>query len=172
MTLRSFVAAAVLLVCAPLVHLPPGHADVETAANRLAARAAVSLKPAAWQKRILKQTNKHRAKHGCKKLKAPKKLRKAARKHSKRMAKAGRLSHQLPGEPPLGTRITRAGYRNWRGVAENIAYGYATPRAMVKAWMKSPGHRKNILTCRYRHLGVGVVLKRGVPWATQNFGHK
>lgn len=137
-----------------------------------AARAASSLKPAAWQKRILKQTNKHRKKHGCRKLKANKKLRKAARRHSKRMARAGTLSHQLPGEAPLGKRITRAGYRNWRGVAENIAYGYATPKSMVRAWMNSSGHRKNILNCRYRHLGVGVVLKGGVPWATQNFGHK
>lgn len=172
MTMRSLVSALALILCAALLPAATVTASAEAATSPLSARAASSLKPGAWQKRILKQTNKHRKKHGCKKLKNNKKLRKAARKHSKRMAKSRTLSHQLPGEPPLGTRITRAGYRNWRGVAENIAYGYGSPKAMVKAWMKSPGHRKNILNCRYRHLGVGVILKGGVPWATQNFGHK
>lgn len=148
----------------------PDRVGSTTALDR--APAAARLAPKKWEKRVLKLTNKQRKKHDCRTLKMKKPLRKAARKHSKRMAAAGNLSHQLPGEPGLGNRVTAAGYRNWRGVAENIAYGYPTPKSMVKAWMDSPGHRQNILNCDYRHLGVGVTLEGGTPWATQDFGHK
>lgn len=147
-----------------------GPADAAPAA-RQAPQAAGGF-ASTWEKRILKHTNKHRQRHGCRALKANNKLRKAARKHTRKMAAANELSHQLRGEASLGRRITQAGYRNWRGLAENIAYGHASPKSMVRAWMNSPSHRRNILNCRYRHLGVGVVIKRDVPWATQDFGHK
>ena len=50
---------------------------------------------------------------------------------------------------------SRVGYE----VGENIAWGtlyLATPRAIVAAWMASPGHRANILDARYRETGIGV----------------
>ena len=34
---------------------------------------------------------------------------------------------------------------SYRSAGENIAKGYATPEAVVKGWMNSPGHRANIL---------------------------
>lgn len=122
--------------------------------------------------RVLKLTNIERKKRGCKPLKTNKNLRKAARKHSKKMARANKMSHQLPGEKTLGKRITAAGYKNWRMVGENVAYGYPSAKSVVTAWMNSPGHRRNILNCSYRHLGVGVVNSNGVYWYTQNFGRK
>lgn len=141
-----------------------------SAAPRVAARASNA--EVTWEKKILKITNKHRAKAGCKPLKLNTSLRKAARKHSTLMARERTLSHQLPGEAALGKRITKAGYRNWRSVGENVAFGYSTPGNMMAAWMASPGHRRNILTCKYKHLGVGVTVRNGVPWATQDFGRK
>ena len=47
-----------------------------------------------------------------------------------------------------------------RGYAgENIASGYnLTPKAVVEAWMKSDGHRKNILSPKFSYLGVGVAF--------------
>ena len=35
--------------------------------------------------------------------------------------------------------------------------GYPTPRSVVRAWMHSSGHRANILTRTFRHIGVGVI---------------
>ena len=72
---------------------------------------------------------------------------------------------------------SRVGYE----VGENIAWGtlyLATPRAIVAAWMASPGHRANILDARYRETGIGVSphppasLAHGQPGAiyTQDFG--
>ena len=40
--------------------------------------------------------------------------------------------------------------------AENIAAGYASPEAVVEAWMKSEGHSRNILNTKYGKIGVGV----------------
>jgi uncharacterized protein YkwD len=51
-------------------------------------------------------------------------------------------------------------------VGENLAWGtgtYATPRAVVKAWMRSPAHRRNIMERRFRVIGIGVM--RGTPIA-------
>jgi uncharacterized protein YkwD len=45
-------------------------------------------------------------------------------------------------------------------IGENIAFGtgeLSTPREIVVAWMRSPGHRRNILDRSYRETGMGVV---------------
>lgn len=71
-------------------------------------------------------------------------------------------------------RIRSARYlKNARGytVGENIAWGsydYATPASIVDAWMKSPGHRANILNGRFREIGLGVA--RGAPVGGQKDG--
>ncbi|MFS3127595.1 CAP domain-containing protein [Nocardioides sp. Bht2] len=172
----AVIAASVLFLAlagiAPATSMDTGATAGNPPASTTRVAAKVSTAEATWEKKILTITNKHRAKAGCKALKLNTSLRKAARKHSDLMARAKTLSHQLPGEASLGKRITRAGYRNWRSVGENVAFGYPTPANMMAAWMASPGHRKNILTCKYRHLGVGVTVKNGVPWATQDFGRK
>ncbi len=124
----------------------------------------------AYEDDILALTNRERQLAGCPALRRSKHLRKAARRHSVDMALADKMSHQLPGEPRFSTRITRAGYRGWRLVAENIATGFSSPAAVMDAWMDSPSHRRNILNCRLRDLGVGVVLQGGQLWWTQDFG--
>jgi uncharacterized protein YkwD len=122
--------------------------------------------------RVRALTNRHRRAKGCAPLRARYTLRRAARTHSVTMARHDEMSHQLPGEPRFTTRITRAGYRGWSMVAENVARGFDSPEAVVAAWMASPGHRRNMLNCRLRDLGVGVVQSGGQLWWTQNFGRR
>lgn len=122
--------------------------------------------------RVLVLTNRQRRAHGCRALRGSAALRKSARGHTVTMATRGVMSHQLPGEVKFSTRITRAGYTRWRLVAENVARGFSGPDAVVRAWMKSPSHRRNMLNCRLRDLGVGVVLHNGQLWWTQNFGRR
>lgn len=124
------------------------------------------------EQRVLILTNRRRAAHGCAPLRFNINLRRAARKHSSTMGKAGILSHRLSGEPRLGRRVTLANYRNWRRLGENLAVGRITPRRAVRAWMASPTHRRNILDCRLRELGVGVVVVDRRVWWTQNFGRR
>ncbi len=45
------------------------------------------------------------------------------------------------------------------GVGENIAYGEATPKEAVQAWMDSEGHRKNILHESYTHFGISITAE-------------
>ena len=126
----------------------------------------------ALRQRVVTLTNNRRRRHGCNNLTQNNALNEAAQTHTRKMANRNTLSHDLPGEPSLGTRVRRAGYA-WTMVAENIAAGYATPAAVLQGWMSSSAHRRNILNCRYRHIGVGyVVSDRGTPYWTQVFGRR
>ena len=51
-------------------------------------------------------------------------------------------------------------------VGENIAKGQLTPLEVMRDWMNSPGHRKNILHPQYEEIGIGLF---GPHWV-QNFG--
>lgn len=55
----------------------------------------------------------------------------------------------------FASRISAVGF-NWSNVGENIATGYRTPAAVVRAWMASTGHCQNILNPAYRYVGTGV----------------
>ncbi|WP_084654104.1 CAP domain-containing protein [Nocardia altamirensis] len=118
---------------------------------------------------VVSLTNAERAKAGCPALKAETRLTQAAQAHAEDMAARGRLDHNSSKGSP-GDRIKAAGYQanTW---AENIASGQSTPAAVVSAWMRSPGHRANILNCSLRDIGVGFAKSsKGTPYWTQDFG--
>jgi|SRR5215210_8089990 len=111
--------------------------------------------------------NVERRQRGLRKLKLSKRLSKAARRHAADMARRNYFSHSSPSGASFIDRIRRAGYllgaRSWTA-GENIAWGSgrrAAPRATVRAWMNSPGHRANILKGRFRHIGIGIAY--GAP---------
>jgi uncharacterized protein YkwD len=52
---------------------------------------------------------------------------------------------------------------------ENIAEGFYSAAAVMAAWLASPGHRANILDCRFRSIGVGQASAGGY-WV-QDFGY-
>ena|GEM_PF-2981906 len=53
---------------------------------------------------------------------------------------------------------------------ENISARFdKTPTDKVNEWMNSPGHRANILTHRYTHIGVGVYITERDVYAVQLF---
>jgi uncharacterized protein YkwD len=104
--------------------------------------------------RVLELTNAERSRVGAPPLSLNSQLMVAAQAHTDLMVKYNQLSHQLPGEPSLGARISQTGYR-WSAVSENIAQGHRTPEQVVAGWMNSPGHQVNLLDAKYQHLGVG-----------------
>ena len=62
---------------------------------------------------------------------------------------------------------------NLSGVGENVAMGYQTGRAVVRGWMHSEGHRRNILNRGYRLLGMAMRRSdNGTPYAAQVFGRR
>ena len=89
------------------------------------------------------------------------------------------MSHQLPGELSLGARITRTGYR-WSYIGENVAWNSDISKAGVLLLQRlmynetppNDGHRQNILSRAFKHVGVDVYIDRvhHKVWLTTDFG--
>ncbi|MFD3457938.1 CAP domain-containing protein [Streptomyces sp. NPDC058691] len=116
---------------------------------------------------LVKLVNQERSKAGCSALKLNGKLTDAAQEHSADMAETGTMSHTGSDGSTPSDRISAAGY-NWRSYGENVAYGYSSPSAVMQGWMNSPGHKRNILDCSFKEIGVGLA-QPGSYW-TQDFG--
>ncbi len=106
------------------------------------------------QQEVLALTNAERAAAGCGALTLDPALNAAADGHSEDMAVNDYFSHTDRNGNGPGVRARAAGYPGG-AVGENIAVGYRSAASVVQGWMDSPGHRANILNCRYTHLGVG-----------------
>ena len=132
--------------------------------------AATTLSSATFETRLFLRSNVRRQRHGCRPLRLNGPLTLAARRHSALMSYRDDLSHRLAGEGDLAQRAVAAGYTPWRMLAENLAWGQATPRAVFRAWVNSPGHRANLDNCRLRDVGFGVVFRDGRPWVTADYG--
>lgn len=123
--------------------------------------------------------NAQRAEHGLPALTSNSRLAAAAHTHNVKMADANRLSHQLPGEPGLGARISAAGY-GWSSVGENIAWNSRRSEAGVLALQDSmynetppdDGHRRNILSSSFTEVGIDVIedTTHGKVWLVTDFG--
>ncbi|MEV6224335.1 CAP domain-containing protein [Nocardia fluminea] len=118
---------------------------------------------------VLELVNRERVGAGCKPVQSDGTLQTAAQRHSDDMAARGFFDHVNPSGVGPGGRIEAAGYR-WSTYGENIARGQESAAAVMAGWMKSPGHKANILNCAFTQLGTGVTLGSGGPWWTQNFG--
>jgi len=111
--------------------------------------------------------NERRAQAGLPALTSDRLLEEAATRFSARMVAQRFFSHDAPDGTDLGDRLRASGYLNglsgW-SIGENIAYGtgsYATASSIVRMWMESPGHRANILSGRFRAIGIGIAT--GTP---------
>ena len=59
---------------------------------------------------------------------------------------------------------------SYRTAGENIAKGQKTAESVMKGWMNSSGHRANILSSAYTHIGVGYAKdSRGNTYWVQMF---
>lgn len=132
---------------------------------------AATVSATTLQTQVVSLSNKERVKAGCKALRVNADLLWAARGHSKYMAATGSFSHTGARKSTFVTRARAAGYSAAR--SENIAWGYRSAGEVVRAWMKSPGHRRNLLDCGAKTFAVGVVYSaNGTPYYTQDFGSR
>ncbi|MGW6689976.1 CAP domain-containing protein [Streptomyces sp. NPDC054961] len=145
----------------------PAEPPAEPAASTAPAAPEASQAPSGAQAEVLALVNTERAAAGCPALTVNAKLTKAAQDHSADMAAHSNMSHTGSDGSDPGQRITRAGYQ-WRTYGENVAYGYSTPAKVMEGWMNSPGHKRNILDCSYKEIGIGLA-QPGQYW-TQDFG--
>ena len=120
----------------------------------------------AYEKEVVRLVNEERAKNGLKALTIDYDLCRVARVKSQDMKNNNYFAHQSPTYGSPFDMMERFGI-SYRSAAENIAKGQTSPKAVVNAWMNSSGHRKNILSPSYTHIGVGHVAS-GNYW-TQMF---
>ena len=104
-------------------------------------------------------------------------LSEAAQRHSRQMNRKRCFAHQCSGEPSTDARIRAAGYMRGASsyrVGEVIALNRdrASPREIVRQWKNSAGHRVQILSGGYEHIGVGMVARRGRAFYTVTLGAK
>jgi uncharacterized protein YkwD len=97
--------------------------------------------------------NRERKQEGRPPLNLSDTLSNVAKLHAKDMATHGKLDHKGSDGSSVGERIKRKDYR-WTRVGENVARGQKSVEEVVKVWMKSAGHRANILG-DFTELGAG-----------------
>jgi uncharacterized protein YkwD len=130
--------------------------------------------------RVIARTNSYRVANGCPALTMNSILMGTAQAHSQEMALRDYVGHNSADGTSPWDRIKAAGY-NYRMVAENIAWGATSPEQVVDAWFfetpPNDAHRKNILNCGLRDIGVGYYYLANDPGAvrahtywTQDFG--
>jgi uncharacterized protein YkwD len=162
-SLRAALLATLALVALPAAPAAagsaacPGADDVPTARTLDDARAAT-----------ICLVNRERTRRGLRTLRTNGSLQSSAGAYARDMVRRSFFDHVSPSGETLTERIredTRylAGARGWE-IGENLAWGTgvrATPAQIVAGWMRSPGHRQNILHAGFREMGLGVAI--GTP---------
>ena len=106
------------------------------------------------EKQVASLTNSERKSAGFGRLILDSQLSKLARMKAEDMAKKGYFSHTSPTYGSAFDMMKKYGV-SYRTAGENIAKGQKTPEAVMNGWMNSSGHRANILSSTYTHIGVG-----------------
>jgi uncharacterized protein YkwD len=148
--LLSLIALSVAVPSA--AHAAPGQGGAGACAG-----AGSSTGSSAAQVRAMRcLVNRARRGAGLRALGANRTLARAADLKGSRMEACGTFSH-TPCGAPFSAAFRAAGWRGTMG--ENIAFGQGsqgTPRAILNAWLQSPGHRANLLRGGFRVHGLAV----------------
>ena len=119
-----------------------------------------------YESEVARLVNEIRVQYGLNTLALDAELSRVARYKSQDMRDKNYFDHT---SPTYGTpfQMMKSFGISYKTAGENIAYGYATPQAVINGWMNSSGHRANILNASYTKIGVGYVAD-GHYW-TQMF---
>ncbi len=114
-----------------------------------------------YEQEVLNLVNEIRIKHNLKPLSWQEDLARAARYHAQDMALDEYMEH--PTYDRKNNRLVKVcgtfdrieKFIKLPYLAENISAGKPTAKETVDGWMKSKGHRTNILNPNFKYLGVG-----------------
>jgi uncharacterized protein YkwD len=120
------------------------------------------------QKQLLRLHNAEREKRNLPRLRFHSALNRAATSYARLMDVNDHFDHTGPDGSTFDQRVVNAGGTGFSTMGENIALGQRTAAEVTRAWMNSPGHRRNILRRSFRFVGFG---KAGTePYWVTNFG--
>jgi uncharacterized protein YkwD len=117
---------------------------------------------------VLADINTLRKEHGLAPLRLSASLSSAARQHSSEMAARGYFSHSSANGSSFDRRIARyypMGGNHYWSVGENLLWSSpdVDAGAALNMWWNSPEHRKNMLTARWREIGLSAVHVAAAP---------
>ncbi|MDX6466938.1 MAG: hypothetical protein QOI27_1978 [Gaiellaceae bacterium] len=111
---------------------------------------------------VLSDLNRIRVQHGLQPVKLSARLTASAAQHSEEMGADGYFEHNSQDGTEFWKRIDRFygqnGYGYW-SVGENLLWSSPNvdPAGALQLWMNSPEHRANILSPRWREIGISAV---------------
>ena len=153
--IAALVALALTLVSVSAATAATQPARTLTAADRL-------------ETQVLAELNAIRKRHGLVPLRLSRPLSTAADSHSRAMGTYGFFAHESRDGSAFWKRVQRyygpRGYATW-SVGENLLWssGRLSAAHALELWMASPGHRKNILTPRWREIGISALTVASAP---------
>lgn len=120
---------------------------------------------------LLRAVNKVRVAHDLRPLRLDRTLARVAQRHSTALLRRDVFTHGA-----FATRMRRSGARG-PFFGENLAWGTgsrARAATVVRSWLRSPGHRRNLLRPGFRRIGIGSVTGtfagyRGATMVTADF---
>lgn len=119
--------------------------------------------------KVIEIVNQERQNAGLSPLAYDEQITYAATHRSFEMAANDFFDHIRPNGTNCFTVMKEYGI-SYRTAGENIAAGQRTPEKVMKDWMNSEGHRKNILTSGFTKIGVGIAVNQsGRLYWTQLF---
>lgn len=116
---------------------------------------------------LLALTNQDRLRNGCQALALNTALMRAAYGHARDMSERDYFSHTSLDGRTYDQRIRTAGFTG-DDIGENIASGFADANEVQDAWMDHAGHRRNILDCSFKWVGISY-FPQGEYWVV-DFG--
>lgn len=138
------------------------------AASRCAGATQSNLPLRASERVVFCLVNRQRTKRGLRGLRNDRRLARVARRHTRDQVRYRFVGHHSPARGSLLRRMKRSGFGRGRSrwtFGEILGGGRggnrATPRFIVRAWMRRSIHRRAILSRRFTRMGVGAV--RGTP---------
>jgi uncharacterized protein YkwD len=158
--LRLAIAAAVLVATGLL------------AASAFATSRSEKSLPA-LNRQVLAAVNRFRFAHGLVALRESPALDRSSRQHSLEMGKLGYFGHDSADGTAFWRRIQRyyrAGHYSYWSVGENLVWaapGVSAGRAM-KMWIGSREHLRNLMSTRWRQIGVSAVRVVHAPGVFHN----
>lgn len=157
-----FCLGLALAACAPASVAPVSRAqpvliNIQPVANWAPARCAADPALEHEQPQLIAEINRSRQDHGLGAVRYDPRLAAAAQEHACDNAQAGAISHTGPGGTRPGQRALRAGY-DYRIVVENLGLGFNDAAQAMFYWMRSPGHRDNLLNPQVHDAALGLTL--------------
>jgi uncharacterized protein YkwD len=121
----------------------------------------------ALERGVLANINAFRRSHGLAPLRLSVALTRAADQHSGEMARIGYFAHESADGSTFDKRLARfypANHRYW-SVGENLLWSSPSidAAAALQLWLNSPPHRENLLTARWREIGISAVHIDAAP---------